>query len=45
MNVAEFRAGLQAWLAGHDLTPGPDHSLDGQVAQVARPRRIQGGAR
>ncbi len=39
MNVAEFRAGLQAWLAGHDLTPGPDHSLDGQVAQVARVRR------
>ncbi len=39
MNVAEFRAGLQAWLADHDLSPGPDHSLDGQVAQLARVRR------
>jgi alkylation response protein AidB-like acyl-CoA dehydrogenase len=39
MNVAEFRAGLQAWLAGHDLSPGPDRSLDGQVAQLARVRR------
>src|SRR6266700_1292318 len=39
MNVAEFRAGLRAWLADHDLSPGPDHSLDGQVAQLARVRR------
>ena len=39
MNVAEFRAGLQAWLGDHDLSPGPDHSLDGQVAQLGRVRR------
>ena len=39
MNVPEFRAGVQAWLADHDLTPGPDHSLDGQVRQLARVRR------
>ena len=39
VNVAEFRANLQAWLADHDLTPGPDHSLDGQVAQLGRVRR------
>ncbi len=39
MNVAEFRAGLQAWFADHDLSPGPDHSLDEQVAQLARVRR------
>jgi alkylation response protein AidB-like acyl-CoA dehydrogenase len=39
MNVTEFRAGARAWLAGHDLTPGPGHSLAGQVAQLARLRR------
>ena len=39
MNVAEFRSGVRSWLADHDLTPGPDHSLDGQVAQLARVRR------
>jgi len=39
VNVAEFRAGVRSWLADHDLTPGPDHSLDGQVAQLARVRR------
>ena len=39
MNVTEFRAGVCAWLAEHDLSPGPDHSLDGQVAQLARVRR------
>ena len=39
MNVAEFRSGVQGWLAEHDLTPGPDHSLDGQVQQLARVRR------
>jgi alkylation response protein AidB-like acyl-CoA dehydrogenase len=39
MNVAEFRAGLQDWLSGHDLSPGPDQTLDGQVAQLARVRR------
>ena len=39
MNVPEFRAALHVWLADHDLSPGPDHSLDGQVAQLARVRR------
>ena len=39
MNVAEFRSGVQAWLADNDLSPGRDHSLDGQVAQLARVRR------
>ena len=38
MNVAEFRSGVQAWLADHDLSPGPDDSLDGQLAQLARVR-------
>ncbi|MGW1030492.1 acyl-CoA dehydrogenase family protein [Streptomyces sp. NPDC002577] len=38
MNVAEFRAGLTAWLDDHDLRPGPDHSLDAQVEQLARVR-------
>ncbi|CAM2738842.1 acyl-CoA dehydrogenase family protein [Skermania piniformis] len=37
--IAEFRSGLQAWLGEHDLTPGPDHSLDGQVAQLLRVRK------
>jgi hypothetical protein len=41
MNVAEFRAGVCAWLGDHDLCPGPDHSLDGQVAQ--RAATIYGG--
>ena len=39
MNVTEFRSGLRRWLDGNDLSPGPDHSLDGQVAQLARVRR------
>ncbi|MEO3787422.1 acyl-CoA dehydrogenase family protein [Actinocorallia sp. B10E7] len=39
MDVTEFRAGLRAWLSENDLSPGPDHSLDGQVAQLARVRR------
>ncbi|WP_018639358.1 acyl-CoA dehydrogenase family protein, partial [Parafrankia elaeagni] len=39
MNIEEFRSGVQEWLAQHDLTPGPDHSLDSQVAQLARVRR------
>jgi alkylation response protein AidB-like acyl-CoA dehydrogenase len=38
MNVSEFRSALRTWLAEHDLSPGPDHSLDGQVAQLARVR-------
>jgi alkylation response protein AidB-like acyl-CoA dehydrogenase len=39
MNVTQFRSGLLSWLARHDLSPGPDRSLDGQVAQLARVRR------
>jgi alkylation response protein AidB-like acyl-CoA dehydrogenase len=35
-DVAEFRAGLTAWLDEHDLTPGPDHSLEGHLRQFAR---------
>src|SRR5947209_7754863 len=31
-----FRAGLRQWLGEHDLTPGPDHSLSGQMKQLAR---------
>jgi alkylation response protein AidB-like acyl-CoA dehydrogenase len=38
MNITQFRSTLRAWLAEHDLSPGPDHSLDGQVAQLARVR-------
>jgi len=36
MDVAEFRSGLRAWLDENDLTPGPDQSLEGQIAQLAR---------
>jgi alkylation response protein AidB-like acyl-CoA dehydrogenase len=39
VNVASFRSALRAWLDTHDLSPGADHSLDGQVAQLARVRR------
>jgi alkylation response protein AidB-like acyl-CoA dehydrogenase len=39
VNVAEFRAGLREWLDHNDLAPGPDHSFDAQVAQLARVRR------
>jgi alkylation response protein AidB-like acyl-CoA dehydrogenase len=39
VNIAEFRAGLRAWLATRDLSPGPDRSLAGQVGQLARVRR------
>ena len=38
LTVAEFRTGVRAWLDDHDLSPGPDDSLDGQVAQLARVR-------
>lgn len=38
MNVDEFRTSLQSWLDENDLTPGADHSLDGQVAQLERVR-------
>ncbi|MBV9090953.1 MAG: acyl-CoA dehydrogenase family protein [Mycobacteriaceae bacterium] len=36
MAVAEFRTGLRAWLDRHDLTPGPDHTLEGHIAQLSR---------
>lgn len=36
MKVDEFRTGLCAWLDEHDLTPGPDHSLQGHMRQFAR---------
>ena len=39
MNVAEFRAGLRAWLDENDLTPGPDHSPEGHIKQLARVHR------
>jgi alkylation response protein AidB-like acyl-CoA dehydrogenase len=38
-DIAAFRSGLRAWLDETDLSPGRDHSLDGQVAQLARVRR------
>ncbi|MFJ4781979.1 acyl-CoA dehydrogenase family protein [Streptomyces sp. NPDC088794] len=37
--TANFRAALRTWLDEHDLSPGPDHSLDAQVAQLERVRR------
>ncbi|WP_406444638.1 acyl-CoA dehydrogenase family protein [Streptomyces sp. NBC_00631] len=37
--AADFRTALRAWLDGNDLSPGPDHSFDAQVAQLARVRR------
>ena len=39
MKVEEFRTGLRAWLDQHDLTPGPDHSLQGHMRQFARVSR------
>ena len=39
MNVEEFRTGLRAWLDEHDLTPGPDHSLQGHMQQFLRVSR------
>lgn len=39
MNVTEFRSGVQAWLAEHDLSGDPGHSFDEEVAQLARVRR------
>ena len=39
MNIEEFRTGLRAWLDEHDLTPGNDHSLQGQMRQLARVHR------
>lgn len=34
--VEQFRTDLCAWLDEHDLTPGPDHSLQGHMHQFAR---------
>jgi alkylation response protein AidB-like acyl-CoA dehydrogenase len=39
VNVEQFRADLRAWLDDNDLTPGPDHSLQGQMRQLARVHR------
>ena len=39
MKVDQFRAGLRAWLDENDLTPGPDHSLEGHMKQLARVHR------
>jgi len=39
MNAAEFRSDLRAWLDENDLTPGPDHSLEGHIKQLARVHR------
>jgi len=36
MNVSEFQADLRSWLDTHDLTPGPDHSLEGHIKQFGR---------
>ncbi|MDT5225544.1 MAG: hypothetical protein QOG19_2951 [Mycobacterium sp.] len=36
MNVEQFQADLCAWLDENDLTPGPDHSLQGHMGQMAR---------
>ncbi|CUU56290.1 Acyl-CoA dehydrogenase [Parafrankia irregularis] len=37
--IEEFRAAVREWFTHNDLSAGPDHSLDGQVAQLARVRR------
>ena len=39
MDINEFRSGVRAWLDENDLTPGPDHSLDGELEQLCRVRR------
>lgn len=39
MKVEQFRADLRAWLDEHDLTPGPDHSLEAHMSQMARVSR------
>jgi len=39
LSNAEFRSAVREWLDANDLTPGPDHSLDGQVEQLNRVRR------
>jgi alkylation response protein AidB-like acyl-CoA dehydrogenase len=39
VKVEQFRADLRAWLDENDLTPGPDHSLQGEMQQLARVHR------
>ncbi len=39
MKLGQFRADLQAWLGENDLTPGPDHTLQGHMEQFARVSR------
>ena len=39
MKLEQFRADLRAWLDENDLTPGPDHSLEGHMQQMARVSR------
>ncbi|MGH3634960.1 MAG: acyl-CoA dehydrogenase family protein [Mycobacterium sp.] len=39
MKVDQFRADLCTWLDDHDLAPGPDHSLEGHIRQLARVHR------
>lgn len=39
MDIASFRAAVRDWFADNDLSPGPDLSLDEQVAQLGRVRR------
>src|ERR1700690_1301352 len=39
MKVEQFRSDLRAWLEENDLTPGPDHSLQGHMQQLARVHR------
>ena len=36
MKADQFRTDLRAWLDENDLTPGPDHSLEGHIKQLAR---------
>jgi alkylation response protein AidB-like acyl-CoA dehydrogenase len=39
MDVGTFRSQLRAWLDENDLTPGPDHSLEANMKQLARVHR------
>jgi alkylation response protein AidB-like acyl-CoA dehydrogenase len=39
VKVEQFQADLRAWLDENDLTPGPDHSLQGHMQQMARVSR------
>ena len=37
-SIAAYRTSLRAWLDDQDLSPGADHSLKGQLAQLSRLR-------